>query len=71
MTGVPVSMTPVASDDDPGLLESLLNRSFPQSMSHTTVLSDDTFYSASDSSPGQTPVIRPIQISDRRFGPDK
>ena len=62
MTGVPVSMTPVVSDNASGLLESLLNWSFPKSMSHTSVLSDGTFYSASDSPPGQTPVLRSIQM---------
>ena len=53
VTGGPVSMTPVVSDNDSGLLESLLNLSFPEAMSHTSVQSDSIFYSAMDS-----PAIR-------------
>ena len=61
-------MTPVVSDRDSGLLESLLNRSFPQAMSHTSVQRDSIFDSAMDSPASQTPVLRRTQISDRCFG---
>ena len=52
VTGVPVSMAPVASVDDSCHLESLLDRSFPQSRSYTSVQS----------------TLRPTPILDRRFG---
>ena len=42
VTGVPVSMAPVASEDDSCHLESLLDRSFPRSRSHTLVQSDSS-----------------------------
>ena len=68
VTGVAVSMTPVALDDDTCHLESLLDRLFPWSRSHTSVQSDSTFYSVADSPPGQAPVLRLTPILDRRLG---
>ena len=69
-TGVPVSVTPVVSDNTSGFLESVLNWSFPQLMSDTSVISDGTWLSALDSPVKQTPVLCPIQMSDRRLGWD-
>ena len=53
VTGVPVSMAPVASDDDSCHLESLLDQLFPRSRSYTSVQSDSTCYSVANSPPGQ------------------
>ena len=56
-TRVPVSVTPVVLDNASGLLESLLKRLFHRLLSDTSVISDGTFYSASDSPARQTPAL--------------
>ena len=62
---VPVSTTTVDSGRDDRLLAFLLKRSSSLSIPHDSVTSDYTFYSATDSPAGLTPVLHPIPIPDK------
>ena len=63
-------MPPIVLDNDSGLLESLLNQSFPQARLHASEQSDSNLYSATDSSAGHTLVLRPTRIVVRQFDQD-
>ena len=57
VAGVPLLLAPVDPDDGSLNLGSSLNWSFCRLLSHTSVQPDGTFYSATDSTTDQAPVL--------------